>query len=468
MLEVLAIVAITFAVYHKTFNFGLIVDDMRQREFIEHPEGIFKNISFFENIKRRLYGVGTLAHRVYVNLGEDHIHAINVKHEHILATALHALIGALIYLAFGSNQVSFWAGILYVLNPANNQTAIWLNGRRYVVNIIIVLLMVCSPWAILLWPFSSLFQVSAVFAPVLLGGYFWLLIPAFLLFGGLITKYRERHGRSPKDMRHDYSLSRLTVIVKSFGFYFFKMLVPGKTFMYYSKLYFWGITTEGNKDAYAMNKDFAKGLLAVFLALTGIVYFQDSLKLYWVFMVLAIVQFSNIVSITQTLADRYMSLPNVFMMFFLSYFAHQTPYALLIIGTISIYYLTRLQTTMEMFRNLEAMYDYHLYHDPQGLSARIFKITECIQGGDNFAAWELVRQGLRYHPKDAPMLYFGALCLAKINPIGNKEQIESFIKEASENVYMAQELHFWDMCNRLKMDIDKATENATSQELAKT
>ena len=436
----IAIVLFTFLVYFRTFNFGLIVDDVRHVKDIEAPNSIFKDVSIFENIKRRLYGAGTLA---------IPSQKVNIRNEHILSTALHALIGVLIYKAFGSNLTSLSAALLYCVNPANNQTAIWLNGRRYAINIIAVLLMVITPYAFVLYPLTAFLQVNAIFAPVLLGGWCLLAIPVYLVLGKTIDRFRERVSNSPADLKRlDFSLNRLIPITKCFGFYFFKMLVPGKTLMYYPTLYFWGMTKEGNKDAYALNKDFIKGVLALSLALLGLIMFPGKEKLYCLFMILSIVQFSNVTTVTQTLADRYMSLPNVFMMYFVASLLN--PF---ICVMIAVYYATRLQTTFEMYKDILSFYDYHLYHDPKGLSARTFKMIECIKSQDNFAAWELVRNGLYHHPKDFKMLYSGALCLAKINPVGNKEQIESFLKEAEENVYLGQEAKNLEMVNRLREEV---------------
>ncbi len=453
-MKILFLIALNFFVYYRTLRFGLVVDDINHKEHIERTPSIFVG-PWYSQLRHRLYGAGTLA--IW--------NKVEPRNEHFLSVAINALISSLIYIAFGSNDVSLWAAILYAVNPVNNQTSIWLNGRRYAVNILIVLAMLITPWAILLYPATALFQVSAVFAPILLGGYFWLIIPTLLLCGGLIETYRRRHAIAVSPEYKAYSLKRLAVIVKSFGFYFFKMLIPGKTLMYYPNLYFWGMTKEGNNDAYALNRDFIKGVLGLSLAVFGLFYFQGEIKLYWLFMVLAVAQWSNIITVTMTLADRCMSLPNVFMMFFVSYIAHQLlgANATILLVALGLYYFAKLEIVMEMYKNIESFYNYHLYHNPACISARTFKIIELIQNGDNFAALEEAKQGLRHNPKDFKMLFATAKCLYLINPIGNREQIETFLGEAEKNVYLGQELKLWDMCSRLRLSL-----NSVNQELAKT
>lgn len=58
MFESLFIVALVFAVYFKTFKFGIVVDDMRRYEEIKR--GHFEKLNWQRFIERRFYGFGTL------------------------------------------------------------------------------------------------------------------------------------------------------------------------------------------------------------------------------------------------------------------------------------------------------------------------------------------------------------------------------------------------------------------------
>lgn len=424
MIEVISIFLLVFLVYAKTFGFGLIVDDIRQKKDIESPNSIFKDISFIENIRRRFYGVGTLA----VNC------KVNVKAEHVFTCFLHAVTCALIYLALGKNEVSYWAGVLYAVNASNNQTSIWLNGRRYQINIILTLLMIfIGGWGIFLYPLTLGLQFNALFAPVLIG--LWWAMPVVLIVLGqkIITRFRERSAKVSYSARKAYSPKRLIVIVKSYGFYFWKMLMPGTVLFYYDTLHYWGMTKEGDQDAYSLNKDFAKGVTAILISLVGIFFFQGDLKLFWLFMCLSIVQWSNIVTITQNLADRYMSLSNVFMMFFLSWAVFQvfeTPEAVLL--AIATAYTVMLYRCFPMYRDIQSFYDYHIYHDPAGVSARSFKISDFMLNNNWINALACATEGLYFRPNDFKLNYQAALSL---KVLGNKKQALEYLDIAEQNPY---------------------------------
>jgi hypothetical protein len=420
-MEILAIIFVNLLTYYKTFDFGLIVDDIRHAEDIKN--GYLKDLGIFEHIRRRFYGVGTLFGR-----------GINNRDEHIFTTVLHTLICVLIYKAFGSNEVSFWASILYAVNPANNQTAIWLNGRRYAVNIIIVLLMMMSWWFWPLYFLTPMFQVNAIFSPILIGQ--WWMLAVVMVFGGqkIIDQYRIRQAKCPYDLRREYSWKRLVVVVKTFGFYCTQMLIPRDCKFYYRTMYYWGMTDEGNKDAYRLGQDFYVGLFSLFSIFVCGFIVPSVYKGFLVFMTLSILQWSNIVTATQTLADRYMSLPNVFMMFFLSYFASLTPvYSYLMLG-ISVLYYAWNKNAQRMYENIESFYDYHIYHDPQGVSARAFKASDAMLNKDWISAYQISRAGLKYSPDDFRLLYQCALSCYQLNP-ANKEATLEYLNKAERNIY---------------------------------
>lgn len=431
--NILILILIVICVYARALRFGLIVDDVKHVQDIKG--GILVGNNILDSIRRRFYGAGTLS------VGG----AVNTRHEYTLSIIINAVIASLSFLAFSlfaPSDVAFFASLLFVLNPVNNQVLIWLNGRRYAVNIILVLLMMlCAPVGILFWLITPMFQVNAIFAPILLGGYYWLLIPlSFLVGRSMIDKFIARSTLQPYHERNVVSLRRAVVIIKSYGWIFFKCLLPGKCMFVYRDLYYWGMRPSGDRDAYAFNGMFYRGLLAVGISLWGVAVLPESLVFLWVFMCLSMLQWSNVITITQTLADRYCSMGCLFMMFFLVsgvyWVADVVGWSpLLAIGVIAGVYYMGLRQVMEQYVDVEHMYNYQIYYDKEGVSARSFMASDLIKIGDVLSAWEVVKQGLRYNPTDFKMLYQCALCLFMMDKVKNRAEIASLLDRAEANVY---------------------------------
>lgn len=417
------------AVYWPTIYYTVIVDDIRWFKLIQ--EGLFKGQTPINWLRLRLYGGGTFTN--------------NTKIEHAVTMAIHAAICSMIYFAFGSNQISFFAALLYAFNPINNQTSIWLNGRRYALNIVIVLTMILlGPLSFPLYFLTAILQPSAIFAPVVLFSHsplFVLAIPALYL---LIRRHIDEQIKSRMRIIHTddmkkFTPKRIVVVVKCYGFYFFKMLFPGQTLMNYMFLHYWGSTKKGNADAYSINADFIKGIAALGVTLTAILLGPKEYVPYGVFMFLAMLQWCAILPANQVIADRYTSLPNVFVMLYLSHFINMyipSPYNLAVITAFVFYYLSRLQITMLMYKNIMAFYDYHMYFSPECPNPRKFKVGYCMKIGDYLSGWHIVKDGLKYQPDDFDLLYEAGICL---RAIGEVKEAHHMINKASQNYFIGQE-----------------------------
>jgi len=173
-MEILTIIIVNFILYFKTIFFNIIIDDIRMRA--EHEKKNTYNKWNFKCIVDRLYGAGTFK---------------DLRVDHGFTIVLHTLAAILIYLSFGSNIVSFYAALLYSVHPVNNQTAIWLNGRRYIVNVILVLLIwMFKPIGIVAYAVTPLFQIGAISAPLLyLFTDYWYVSVVLMLFPLLCNKY---------------------------------------------------------------------------------------------------------------------------------------------------------------------------------------------------------------------------------------------------------------------------------------
>lgn len=461
MEKVLLIIVFNLILFFRTLRFSLCVDDVRQyqRVFNSGFPLFFKNP--LAAIQARLYGGGTFG-RISTETEDTPANREKARKfselDHLFTVSLHTLASVLVYIAFGSTQISFIAAILYSCNPTNTQTSIWLNGRRYLVNVILVLTMVILSsikygWiaAIPLYALTGLMHVTAIFSPVIFVGF--ISIPLMILFYLLFGKNIDDRVRSRMSSIHskdwkNYTPKRLIIITKTYGFYFFKMIFPGKTLINYPTLFFWGVTKQGNDDAYSINFDFYVGIVS--FVITGIIaaVVPPAYKGYVIFMFLAILQWCAIIPATQLLADRYVSTAMPFMMFFLAFFI-QSPIVLIALAG---FYTAKLWSTSEMFESIFSYWKYQMYHAPHITTPRKEVIDYLIQRGDFFKAFFYVREGLEYLPNDFALLHRAAICS---KAIGSRKNALEFVMRAEQNMYLDQEETQKEWCQFFKDQMKK-------------
>ncbi len=433
----LILIALNIALYFSIINNGLVVDDVEWYAGVGSTLPKIKDIRNIKQLKNfiqvRLYGGTTFSN--------------NIKLEHCVSIFINAFISILIYKAFGSSTVSATAAVLYSCNPINNQSSTWLNGRRYAVNIILVLLgMISGPLGILLYLLTPIFQATPIFMPILFLKYpniMVIFIPVIILTGlffrkELIAKIKHRlSGLLSKDMI-EFSPKRFIIITKIYGFYFFKMLFPQRVLMFYPTIFYWGITEKGNEDAYEFNNDLLKGVIALGISIYGVSYFHGDNLLFWCFMVCSILMWCGFFPIVQTIADRYVSLANVFMMYFLAYFICQLPSieATMLLVSISCWYTFWLFESFKMYKDIESFYNYNMKYAHGLFQPRAEKISQLMKKGDVMSAAQCVQEGLIQNAKDYTMLLYASMIAVMM---GNKNNAEVFLNEAEKNKYLYQE-----------------------------
>jgi hypothetical protein len=419
-------------------EYSIIIDDWEYYENIKKgcykwKKDAFKSFTIEQKIKyiiryiiEKLYGGGTFG--------------INTIIDHAFTTSLHALTCVLIYALF-KGQVGFWTAMLYAINPINNQTSIWLNGRRYQIVIILCLLaLLFKPFGIVLYLITPLFQVTGLFLPILFVDISWLflLIPPSIIaikYKSFKNHYeeiiRKLHNKDQKELRP----KRLKIVIKSYGFYIFNMIFPRISMFNYPNMIKWGVTLEGNKDAYAYNWEFYKGILS--LVLTGILFLVPELRLYAVFIFIGTLQWSGILIFHQQLADRYVSLVNIFMMFCLVLLFHTTPYGAWMCLCLFTYYATQLNITMKMYRTIEEFFEYQMFWHPELTRNNIIFANTYLKVKDVTKAWGIVERGLRHDPDDFELLFKAARCACSVGLI---DKCDEFIDRARKNFYIGQEI----------------------------
>lgn len=442
-MEVIFIGVFTIALYFRTIWYSIIIDDIkvyntrekyqtlydpkRENPIKKNFRGIVKE--FFRELDSRTYGGATFGPHPWL--------------DHALSILTTIIIGCLIFMVFGYSKVSFFAALMYVANPANHQISMWLNGRRYAITVILVLLMLLwKPLGILLYPLTFFWgHALAFFAPILfldVGYWLVLMVPIVYFFRGkeIITKIKSRMNTILSKYQREYKISRLSIIIKSYGFYFFNMIAPIRVLINYHNLYWWGVNKEGNDQCYSINWEFYKGIAAIFLSIGLLIYFQGYMRTMCLFTILSILQWSAITSAVQMNADRYMAVPIVFVMFFLSYFINMMPYANYIYVILIACYATNLQHTMFIYRSIDHFQKYQMLFAPFIAKPRFNRIDFYFQQGRFLTAWYLIEEGLQNMPKDFLLLYQAAICL---NQMGNLDQALHFINQAEHNMYLGQE-----------------------------
>jgi hypothetical protein len=303
-------------------------------------------------------------------------------------------------------------------------------------------------YALGLYAFTAVFHMTAVFAPVLLLWKYPLIglaiaVLVVLNLKKFIRLLNERLKKIHDLDRRNFTPQRLIVIVKTYGYYFFKMFFPGVCAMTYPTLHFWGQTKEGNKDAYSFNIEFYKGCLAFVICIGIISYFinvQDyRILCFWVFMCLSLLQWCQIIAIFQDLADRYAGMATVFGMFFLSFFVHTYAgqYATAILGVFAGYYIAMLFIVMRMYRSEGARWEYQRHWFPQLPAPLKFENEYLIHDAKDFPrAWVLIQDYLKHGGRDFNILFQAAKCH---QAVGRYEEAKKFAMEAAKNYLLYKE-----------------------------
>ena len=185
MQEYLIIILFVLVLYFPALKCLVIVDDVRWYGAIKQGHWAWKNKPTLKTFPKwlvdRLYSGGTFGIQWNQKITRWSITSVQI--DHAFSIALTAVIGVLMYLDFHS----FWAVLLWASSSITTHIAVWLNGRRYAINTILVLLMVAcinagGYWPILALPLYAItpfFHMTALCAPVL----YWPSIPSRVRIG---------------------------------------------------------------------------------------------------------------------------------------------------------------------------------------------------------------------------------------------------------------------------------------------
>jgi hypothetical protein len=378
--------------FFRVLKLGYVVDDDSR---LARMKEIRKNKKFplLKFIHESMYGAG-----FFKNAWADHLATI----------ILHGVNCSLIYRMTGHLEIA----LLYLINPINNQTVLWLNGRRYALSLLAVLV----AWNF--WPaapamamFTAWLHVSGVVFPLLfLTTPFWWVVPvlAIIVFLAgrkkILSKIRARKAAYASKESFKFNPKKIILYIKTVGYHFFNCILPNKPAMYHDFLMYYGATKEGNKDAFAFNLDFWKGV-----AVLAFLAFDHSFYALW--FLLFVSPWCNIYQVTMTASDRYCSIPNVGAMALLYKYAMMTPYGNEILLCFAVFYLVKYQPLFHAYKNVETFHHYHIAINPATVNSRFFLSKIFLAKKDPFSAFGMIRQGMQHKPTDFKFLLGFIECL---------------------------------------------------------
>lgn len=438
MIPILIILGFNILLYFPTIFFGLVMDDCQQYDRIK-KDGFTKvpwTLRYIPNmISDRLYSGCTFG--------------FNTKVDHAFTLALWCTFCTLSYFALGHNNVSLGATLLISCHPMMNEVSIWINGRRYL--ICAILLMACM----ITWPFSlpfyllsSLFQVSILFAPILfVNKYPIAILPiaalGFIMKDWILNKIATRSALIFGEDLKVWKPRRPILIIKIYGFYFWKMILPGRVQMVYPFLQMFGRTKEGNEHGYevfksntGINGDLFKGVFAI-LVTCAICWFAGPMYWPWAaFMAISLLQWCAIIPVTQLVADRYTTIPTIFLMFFISYFSLHFNFGWAIIAFLMGNYIHSTRQVFSMYKDLNSWYEYHVSNDPGNLSVVNLRAGYMLSAKKFWQANSIIERGLERWPNDYALNYLGYISsmIVQSPPLARK-----YIEVCKKNIYLGEE-----------------------------
>jgi len=295
--------------------------------------------------------------------------------DHALTILLHAITCVLLYVAFGANDISFIAALLFTVNPATNQGSVWIAGRPYVWPALGMLMVMAFPYTVVLGFALATHYTTGIFAPAILAllpGKFWLIFFMPMFWGLQLPRFWNSVKNKAKlemfDEDKKIHPKKLILATKTFGFYISLALIPFKNTFYHSFLQ--SLAGSMRHKGYTLCRFFWIGVIAII-----------SIVAYWVLVPWNLVSFGllwwcvgigmflNFVRIHQEIAERYMYLPTVGLMYVLASAIIGNPY---LIGGFLAMYATKMWFYMDAYQD-----DYYLVEH------------SCMNSPNSWYAWHL-------------------------------------------------------------------------------
>lgn len=370
--------------------------------------------------------------------------------DHAITITLHSLVCVGIYIAFGCNSISFIASLLFSFNPINNQGAIWISGRGYVLSALGMVWSLALPMEMGgLMLLGATYSNAGFLMPVVLLGsshpYLFVFVPLVWMFH--VKRFRNNviDKMKMEVFTEDAQIhpKKLILATKTFGFYLIHALIPIKTTFYHSLLE--SIAGCRAYKAYNLCRFFWVGVIGISAMLLYICTHKWDMVcfgiLWWC---VGISPFLNFYRMQQELGERYVYLPNVGLMFVLSQFISFSPYAQ---AGFIIMYATKMWFYAESYSDDFWMVECARMHSRDSWFAwhiAAMKRWEKQSFQEAVIFWVMAKQ---ISPKEFKICYNLAAAL-KLS--GHHKQSDELLLEAEANIPRGQEKMVGEIIDRFK------------------
>ena len=363
----------------------------------------------------------------------------NPKLDHGISIAVHAICGVFIYTGLGSDNISFFAALLFIANPINNQGAVWISGRHYAWCALFLMMSKTSGWFGLPAMIAATVHPTALFAPIgFVGSGQWYLVLFLPIVWALHWKHlkqevKTRRGNEVVDFDRKLSWAKIIVAIKIYGWYFCIAIVPWAVTWYHSFM---------QSGAGAGNEIMAKRarkkdvFFYVGLALIGYLIYSAiwnwtpvSWGIFWYSC--SIAPYLNLFRMQQEIAERYVYTANIGIMYALA-----NIFPLPILAMFFGYYVGRLQTYLPAYTDDYWLIERSVNEDSAAWYCwfvRAHKRWQQQAIREALNCWVMAKM---LSPKEYKILYNIAVVLRHLKQ--NDESVK-YMKEANENVIKGQE-----------------------------
>lgn len=423
LIRVGVIVVVNLIMYYKTLFYGYVGDDVERSE---RKEPVFKN----------------RWHSYWIQfIGLRHI---NSMHSHLISILTHTACCVTIYFALGRNPVSWLTALLFSINPVNIQGSVWISGRNYVTSSILAFAMFIFPplsWAT--YMATSHFAVNAWFAPLaFLGTPYWYyvgIIPLVWLCtsnnrntlnrklwetGGLKTTNKEMRSIKP---------AKFIPFVKTYLYYFTLCLIPFNLGIEHNYLRGFGTNKTDNDKGYKLDWQFFVGATLFLSVVAWSVYciFHGWHPIAWgiFWFTINIAMWCNFITMQQHIAERYIYLAGIGMMYALANLIISYP---VVISAILVGYSVRLWYIMDTYLNDHWAVEYTLAEIKNMYYMWLMRGVKKFVNKDYLGAAYDFNEAYRNKPYDLKVLYDLS---STYFILGDIVQARTYFEKAKANIY---------------------------------
>ncbi len=408
----LIILITTLFFYRRTVHYGYVIDDI---QVATHP----RTGKFWKDLWYQIRG-----------------HAyFDARREHTMTLLIHTINCMLVYKAFGSNNVSFLAAMLWAVNPVNNQASVWLSGKVYSIATTFILLgwWIKPLFPILYFP-AFYFSLNGVLTPLLFlfvsPHIFVGLLPILMFkFKKRLVQEPERRYKQGSPLMRELRPRKLIICLKTLGYYFRLCLFPFKLGMCHKYLHEYGLTKHETEKMYNLDKYFWIGISILILLGVGLYNRWEMLGLLW--FVLLTAQWCNLLVLNHPICERYVYLSGIGLMLMLAKVLLAVPFGLYVAVAIFTFYASKLWFFLPAYKTNYAYFhsnrnefeDVAIAYNQVGL--------EAIRFGQPNIAFDTFMQGLFYRPYDFRLNYNSANLMISM---GRYDQAKFFIHRSEQTL----------------------------------